>query len=48
VAIGAAAKGGAIDCSPSVAAGGTLFVVSGYGRFGEAPGKVLPAFKPKK
>ncbi len=45
---GVAANGGAIDSSPYVAAGGMLFVVSGYGRFGEVPGNVLLAFKPKK
>jgi polyvinyl alcohol dehydrogenase (cytochrome) len=45
---GVAAHGGAIDSSPYVAADGMLFVVSGYGRFGEAPGNVLLAFKPKK
>lgn len=45
---GVAAHGGAVDSSPYVAAGGRLFVVSGYGRFGEAPGNVLLAFKPKK
>jgi polyvinyl alcohol dehydrogenase (cytochrome) len=44
---GVPAKGGAIDSSPYVAADGMLFVVSGYGRFGEAPGNVLLAFKPK-
>jgi polyvinyl alcohol dehydrogenase (cytochrome) len=45
---GVAANGGAIDSSPYIAAGGMLFVVSGYGRFGEVPGNVLLAFKPKK
>jgi polyvinyl alcohol dehydrogenase (cytochrome) len=45
---GVAANGGAIDSSPYVAADGMLFVVSGYGRFGEVPGNVLLAFKPKK
>jgi polyvinyl alcohol dehydrogenase (cytochrome) len=45
---GVAAHGGAIDSSPYVAADGMLFVVSGYGRFGEAPGNVLLAFKPRK
>lgn len=44
---GVAANGGALDSSPYVAAGGMLFVVSGYGRFGEAPGNVLLAFKPR-
>lgn len=45
---GVAASGGAIDSSPYVAANGILFVVSGYGRFGEMPGNVLLAFKPEK
>jgi polyvinyl alcohol dehydrogenase (cytochrome) len=45
---GVAAHGGAIDSSPYVAADGMLFVVSGYGRFGEAPGNVLLAFRPKR
>jgi polyvinyl alcohol dehydrogenase (cytochrome) len=44
---GVEGKGGSIDSSPYVAAGGTLFVVSGYSRFGETPGNVLLAFKPK-
>jgi polyvinyl alcohol dehydrogenase (cytochrome) len=41
-------NGGAIDSSPYVAANGTLFVISGYARFGEAPGNVLLAFRPKR
>jgi polyvinyl alcohol dehydrogenase (cytochrome) len=45
---GVPGNGGAIDSSPYVAANGMLFVVSGYARFGEAPGNVLLAFKPKK
>jgi polyvinyl alcohol dehydrogenase (cytochrome) len=45
---GVAANGGAIDSSPYIAADGKLFVVSGYGRFGEVPGNVLLAFRPKK
>jgi len=45
---GVPANGGSIDSSPYVAANGTLFVVSGYARFGETPGNVLLAFKPKK
>jgi polyvinyl alcohol dehydrogenase (cytochrome) len=43
-----AGNGGSIDSSPYVAANGTLFVVSGYARFGETPGNVLLAFKPRK
>jgi polyvinyl alcohol dehydrogenase (cytochrome) len=45
---GVAANGGSIDSAPYVAANGTLFVVSGYARFGEAPGNVLLAFRPKR
>jgi polyvinyl alcohol dehydrogenase (cytochrome) len=45
---GVPGNGGAIDSSPYVAANGMLFVVSGYARFGEKPGNVLLAFKPKK
>jgi len=41
-------KGGAIDNASIVAANGTLFVASGYGMFGQPPGNVLLAFKPKK
>ena len=45
---GVAANGGSIDSAPYVAANGTLFVVSGYARFGESPGNVLLAFRPKR
>jgi polyvinyl alcohol dehydrogenase (cytochrome) len=45
---GVPGNGGSIDSSPYVAANGTLFVVSGYSRFGESPGNVLLAFRPKK
>ncbi len=45
---GVPGKGGAIDSSPYVAANGMLFVVSGYARFGEAPGNVLLAFRPRR
>ena len=44
---GVAAKGGAIDNATIVAANGMLFVSSGYGLFGQMPGNVLLAFKPK-
>lgn len=44
---GVKGNGGSIDSSPYVAANGTLFVVSGYARFGETPGNVLLAFQPK-
>jgi len=44
---GVKAHGGSID-SHSVAAGaGMVFVGSGYGHFGQAPGNVLLAFKPR-
>jgi polyvinyl alcohol dehydrogenase (cytochrome) len=45
---GVPGNGGSIDSSPYIAANGMLYVVSGYARFGEAPGNVLLAFKPKK
>jgi polyvinyl alcohol dehydrogenase (cytochrome) len=44
---GVTANGGAIDNATIVAANGTLFVSSGYGMFGQMPGNVLLAFKPK-
>ena len=39
--------GGSIDNASIVAANGTLFVSSGYCMFGQAPGNVLLAFRPK-
>jgi polyvinyl alcohol dehydrogenase (cytochrome) len=45
---GVPGQGGAIDSSPYVAANGMLFMVSGYARFGESPGNVLLAFRPKR
>jgi polyvinyl alcohol dehydrogenase (cytochrome) len=44
---GVSANGGAIDNASIVAANGMLFVNSGYGLFGQMPGNVLLAFKPK-
>ncbi|MGQ9426637.1 outer membrane protein assembly factor BamB family protein [Gilvimarinus sp. F26214L] len=44
---GVEGKGGAIDNASIVAANGYLFVNSGYGMFGQMPGNVLLAFKPK-
>ncbi len=44
---GVAGKGGAIDAVSISAANGLLFVNSGYGMFGEAPGNMFLAFKPK-
>ena len=41
------ANGGAIDNASIVAANGMLFVNSGYGLFGQMPGNVLLAFRPK-
>jgi polyvinyl alcohol dehydrogenase (cytochrome) len=41
------ASGGSIDNASIVAANGMLFVNSGYGLFGQMPGNVLLAFKPK-
>ncbi len=40
--------GGGLDSAPYIAGDGTLFVQSGYARFGEPPGNVLIAFRPKK
>ncbi len=45
---GVPGNGGAVDSSPYVAANGMLYVVSGYARFGESPGNVLLAFRPKR
>jgi polyvinyl alcohol dehydrogenase (cytochrome) len=44
---GVQANGGAIDNASIVAANGMLFVNSGYGMFGQMPGNVMLAFKPK-
>jgi polyvinyl alcohol dehydrogenase (cytochrome) len=44
---GVIAKGGSIDAHSIAAGGGMIFVGSGYGRFGQTPGNVLLAFKPK-
>ena len=44
---GVPGTGGAIDNASIVAANGYLFVASGYGMFGQAPGNVLLAFRPK-
>jgi polyvinyl alcohol dehydrogenase (cytochrome) len=44
---GVTASGGSIDNASIVAANGMLFVNSGYGLFGQMPGNVLLAFKPK-
>lgn len=41
-----AGHGGGLDSHPYVAANGTLYVQSGYARFGEPPGNVLLAFRP--
>jgi hypothetical protein len=40
-------QGGSLDSAPYVAGDGTLFVQSGYSRFGQPPGNVLLAFRPK-
>lgn len=45
---GVEGRGGSIDSHPYVAADGTLFVQSGYARFGQPPGNVLLAFRPKR
>lgn len=44
---GVKGNGGAIDNASIVAANGYVFVTSGYGMFGQMPGNVLLAFKPK-
>ena len=44
---GVPGNGGAIDNATIVAANGYLFVGSGYGLFGQNPGNVLLAFRPK-
>jgi polyvinyl alcohol dehydrogenase (cytochrome) len=44
---GVAAKGGTIDGPGPVVVNGMLFMNSGYGRFGGAPGNVLLAFAPE-
>ena len=41
---GVKAKGGSLDGPGPVVVGGTLYVNSGYGMFGEMPGNVLLAF----
>ncbi len=45
---GVPGEGGAIDNASIVAANGQLFVASGYGMFGQPPGNVLLAFRPKQ
>jgi polyvinyl alcohol dehydrogenase (cytochrome) len=44
---GVAGKGGSIDAASITAGDGLLFVNSGYGMFGETPGNVTLAFRPK-
>jgi len=44
---GVKARGGSIDAASIVAAKGLLFVNSGYGMFGQAPGNSFLAFRPK-
>jgi polyvinyl alcohol dehydrogenase (cytochrome) len=45
---GVEGHGGGLDSAPYVAGDGTLFVQSGYARFGEPPGNVLIAFRPRR
>jgi polyvinyl alcohol dehydrogenase (cytochrome) len=40
--------GGALDSHPYIAGRGTLYVQSGYARFGQNPGNVLLAFRPRR
>jgi polyvinyl alcohol dehydrogenase (cytochrome) len=42
------AKGGSIDSHAISAGAGMVFINSGYGSFGQTPGNVLIAYKPKK
>jgi polyvinyl alcohol dehydrogenase (cytochrome) len=44
---GVSGKGGSIDAASITAGNGLLFVNSGYGMFGETPGNVILAFRPK-
>lgn len=44
---GVVGRGGSLDSAPYAAGDGTLFVQSGYARFGQPPGNVLLAFRPK-
>jgi polyvinyl alcohol dehydrogenase (cytochrome) len=44
---GVKGKGGAIDSNSIIATNGLLLVNSGYGMFGQTPGNMLLAFKPK-
>ncbi|HEY8614968.1 PQQ-binding-like beta-propeller repeat protein [Phenylobacterium sp.] len=45
---GVKTRGGSIDSASIVAANGLLFVGSGYGMFGQAPGNALLAFRPAR
>jgi len=44
---GVPGKGGAIDAHSIAAGAGMVFIGSGYGRFGQPPGNVLLAFRPR-
>lgn len=44
---GVSGKGGSIDAASITAGDGLLFINSGYGMFGETPGNVILAFRPK-
>jgi polyvinyl alcohol dehydrogenase (cytochrome) len=44
---GVAGKGGSIDAAGITVANGLVLVNSGYGMFGETPGNVIVAYKPK-
>jgi polyvinyl alcohol dehydrogenase (cytochrome) len=45
---GVPGKGGSIDAASIVGVNGLVLVGSGYGMFGQAPGNVLLAFKPRR
>ena len=45
---GVEGNGGSIDAASIIATDGLLIMNSGYGMFGQAPGNVMIAFRPKK
>jgi polyvinyl alcohol dehydrogenase (cytochrome) len=45
---GVAGRGGSIDAASIVGVNGLVLVGSGYGMFGQAPGNVLLAFRPRR
>jgi polyvinyl alcohol dehydrogenase (cytochrome) len=45
---GVQGKGGGVDSHSIFAGAGLVFIASGYGAFGQPPGNVLLAFRPRK